>query len=154
MTAEIKAGIVVVLLIVLLSLIGAGGYFGYQYKSNSVRADAAEQGLSLANDTIADMTVRQRDVAALDGKYTKELADAQAKLDALQQCVNSGKCGLRINATCPKGNTTSTTGLDDATGPRLTDPAQRDYFTLRSRIETAGKQITGLQQYIREQCLN
>ncbi|WP_312158381.1 lysis system i-spanin subunit Rz, partial [Pantoea piersonii] len=31
--------------------------------------------------------------------------------------------------------------------------AERDYFTLRSRIELAAKQIAGLQQYIREQCL-
>ncbi|MGE1110100.1 lysis system i-spanin subunit Rz, partial [Bacillus wiedmannii] len=28
---------------------------------------------------------------------------------------------------------------------RLTDAAQRDYFTLRQRIEVAGKQIAGLQ---------
>ncbi|MDU6443051.1 MAG: lysis system i-spanin subunit Rz, partial [Pantoea sp.] len=30
---------------------------------------------------------------------------------------------------------------------------ERDYFTLRSRIALAGKQIAGLQQYINEQCL-
>ncbi|WP_312110846.1 MULTISPECIES: lysis system i-spanin subunit Rz, partial [Pantoea] len=38
--------------------------------------------------------------------------------------------------------------------PGLTDSAERDYFTLRSRIELAGKQIAGLQQYITEQCQN
>jgi prophage endopeptidase len=43
--------------------------------------------------------------------------------------------------------------MDDATGPRLTDAAERDYFTLRERIETITKQLTGLQQYVREQCL-
>jgi hypothetical protein len=32
--------------------------------------------------------------------------------------------------------------------------AERDYFTLRERIETITKQLTGLQQYVREQCLN
>jgi len=35
----------------------------------------------------------------------------------------------------------------------LTDAAQQDHFTLRERIEVAGNQIAGLQQYIREQCL-
>ena len=30
------------------------------------------------------MQMRQRDVAALDAKYTKELADAKAENDALQ----------------------------------------------------------------------
>ncbi|MCM5220676.1 lysis system i-spanin subunit Rz, partial [Escherichia coli] len=31
-----------------------------------------------ANATITDMQVRQRDVAALDAKYSRELADARA----------------------------------------------------------------------------
>ncbi|MDE1188213.1 MAG: lysis protein [Pantoea sp.] len=154
MTAEIKAGIVIVLLIMLFSLIGAGGYFGYRYKSNSVRADTAEQNLNLAKDTINDMQVRQRDVAALDSKYTKELSDAQATIDQLRADVDSGKRRLQLSATCPTSNATGPTSVDDAASPRLTDSAQRDYFTLRSRIETAGKQIAGLQQYIREQCLN
>ena len=37
------------------------------------------------NAAITDMQMRQRDVAALDAKYTKELADAKAENDAL--CV-------------------------------------------------------------------
>ena len=37
----------------------------------------------LANAAITDMQMRQRDVAALDAKYTKELADAKAENDAL-----------------------------------------------------------------------
>ncbi len=41
----------------------------------------------------------------------------------------------------------------DAFGPRLTDSAERDYFTLRERIEIATKQLTGLQQYVRIQCI-
>lgn len=116
------------------------------------RADKAQSLAIERQQTIDDMTVRQREVAALDAKYTKELADAKASLEALQQCVNSGKCGLRLNAKCPTVNTTGTASVDDAASPRLTDSAQRDYFTLRERIEIAGKQIAGLQQYINEQC--
>jgi len=43
--------------------------------------------------------------------------------------------------------------MDDAATTRFTDAAQWDFFTLRERIEIAGKQIAGLQQYIKEQCL-
>ncbi|QFH65488.1 lysis protein [Leclercia adecarboxylata] len=60
---------------------------------------------------------------------------------------------VQLNARCTTNGATSTTGLDDGTGPRLTDSAERDYFTLRERIETATKQIAGLQQYVSEQCL-
>ena len=45
----------------------------------------------LANVAITDMQMRQRDVAALDAKYTKELADAKAENDALRDDVAAGR---------------------------------------------------------------
>ncbi len=41
----------------------------------------------------------------------------------------------------------------DAFGPRLTDSAERDYFTLRERITTITGQVSYLQEYISKQCL-
>jgi len=117
------------------------------------RADDAEQNLKLATATITDMQVRQRDVAALDAKYTGELQDAKATIDQLERDVASGKRRLQLNARCTTNGATSTTSMDDGTGPRLTDSAERDYFTLRERIETATKQLTGLQEYVQTQCL-
>ena len=127
------------------------------YRDNAItykdQRDKATKNLRLANDTIKDMQTRQRDVAALDAKYTKDLADAKKQLDDLQRCVSNGKCGLRINAKCPSNGATSSGGLGDASGPRLTDSAERDYFTLRERIATVTKQVGYLQDYIKEQCL-
>ena len=138
---------------VMLILSLVAWYYHGEYQGEKKRADDAEQSLSLANATISDMQTRQRDVATLDAKYTRELADAKKQLEDLQRCVSTGKCGLHINATCPANGTASAPGVDDATGPRLTDAAERDYFTLRERIETVTKQLTGLQAYISEQCL-
>ena len=45
------------------------------------------------------MQMRQRDVAALDPKYTKELADAKAENDALRD-VAAGRRRLHIKAVC------------------------------------------------------
>ena len=42
------------------------------------------------------MQMRQRDVAALDAKYTKELADAKAENDALRDDVAAGRRQLHI----------------------------------------------------------
>ena len=47
-----------------------------------------------------DMQMRQRDVAALDAKYTKELADAKAENDALRDDVAAGRRRLHIKAVC------------------------------------------------------
>ena len=44
--------------------------------------------------------MRQRDVAALDAKYTKELADAKAENDALRDDVAAGRRRLQIKAVC------------------------------------------------------
>ena len=143
--------------LLVLALIGALAFFVNHYRDNAItykdQRDKAIKNLNLANATIKDMQVRQRDVAALDAKYTKDLADAKKQLDDLQRCVRDGKCGLHVNARCPANGTTSTGGLGDATSPRLTDSAERDYFTLRERIVTVTKQVGYLQDYIKEQCL-
>lgn len=127
------------------------------YRDNAItykdQRDKATKNLRLANATIKDMQTRQRDVAALDAKYTKDLADAKKQLDDLQRCVRDGKCGLHVNARCPANGATGTGSLGDASGPRLTDSAERDYFTLRERIVTVTKQVGYLQDYIRTQCL-
>ena len=53
-------------------------------------SDKNARELKLANAAITDMQMRQRDVAALDAKYTKELADA-AENDALRDDVAAGR---------------------------------------------------------------
>ena len=150
--------LIAVISAVVICLIVSLGWLASHYHDNATefkrQRDKATEQLSLANDTIADMQVRQRDVAALDAKYTKELVDAKSQLDDLQRCVSSGKCGLRINAKCPANGATSAGGMGDAFGPRLTDSAGRDYFTLRERIFTVTKQVGYLQDYIRTQCLS
>ncbi|HHU4121991.1 TPA: lysis protein [Raoultella ornithinolytica] len=142
---------------VVICLIVSLGWLANHYHTNATtykeQRDKATEKLSLANATITDMTTRQRDVAALDAKFTKELADAKSQLDDLQRCVSSGKCGLRVNAKCPANGAAGAGGVGDASGPRLTDSAERDYFTLRERIVEATKQIGYLQVYIKEQCL-
>lgn len=142
---------------VVICLLGSMAWAVNHYRGNAIiykdQRDKATEKLILANATIKDMQTRQRDAAALDAKYTKELADAKSQLDDLQRCVSTGKCGLHVNARCPANGTAGTSGMGDASGPRLTDSAERDYFTLRERIVTVTKQIGYLQEYIKNQCL-
>lgn len=145
-----------IIIAVVACIIGSLGWAVNHYRDNATeykkQRDENAQALNLANDTITDMVTRQRDVAALDAKYTQELADAKTQLDDLQRCVSSGKCGLRVNAKCPANGTTGAGSLGDASSPRLTDSAQRDYFALRERIVTVTKQVGYLQDYINTQC--
>ncbi|EKF0531758.1 lysis protein [Escherichia coli] len=130
------------------------------YRDNAItykaQRDKKARELELANATITDMQQRQRDVAALDAKYSRELADARAENETLRADVAAGRKRLRINATCqgPVREATGTARVGNATGPRLADTAERDYFTLRDRLMMMQKQLEGAQDYIRTQCLN
>lgn len=92
----------------------------------------------------------QKAVADIDLQRTQELEDAKSKIADLQRDVATGARKLRISASCQPAKPS---GVDDAASPRLTDSAQRDYFTIRERIEIANKQIAGLQDYINQVCL-
>ena len=74
------------------------------YRDNAItykaQRDKNARELKLANAAITDMQMRQRDVAALDAKYTKELADAKAENDALRDDAAAGRRRLHIKAVC------------------------------------------------------
>ncbi|EIK0414766.1 lysis protein [Escherichia coli] len=151
--SRLTAIIIAVVVCIIVSLAWSVNHYRDNATEYKKQRDEKTQALNLANATITDMVTRQRDVAALDAKYTQDLADAKKQLDDLQRCVRDGKCGLRVNAKCPANGATSSGGLGNASGPRLTDSAQRDYFTLRERIVTVTKQVGYLQDYINTQCL-
>ena len=144
--------------LLVVALIGVLAFFVNHYRDNAItykdQRDKATEKLSLANDTIKDMQTRQRDVAALDAKYTKELSDAKKTINDLRRDVDSGVKRLRIAATCPgMSKATSATGVDDAGAPELTPDARRNYFDHRDGIETVNKMIYGMHEYINTQCL-
>ncbi|EOU2286883.1 lysis protein, partial [Escherichia coli] len=74
------------------------------YRDNAItykaQRDKNVRELKLANAAITDMQMRQRDVAALDAKYTKELADAKAENDALLRKLDNGGRVL-VKGKCP-----------------------------------------------------
>ncbi|HFT8208080.1 TPA: lysis protein [Citrobacter freundii] len=151
--SRLTAIIIAVVACIIVSLTWAVNH----YRDNAItykdQRDKATKNLSMANAIIKDMQTRQRDVAALDAKYTGELADAKETIERLHSDVIAGRKRLQLNANCPANGATGTGSLGDASGPRLTDSAERDYFTLRERIVTVTKQVGYLQDYIREQCL-
>lgn len=105
-----------------------------------------------ATSTINDMRKRQRDVAELDAKYTKELSDANATIESLRADVSAGRKRLQVAATCAK-STTGASGMGDGESPRLTADAELNYYRLRSGIDRITAQVNYLQEYINTQCL-
>lgn len=135
------------------------GFHGWainHYRDNAItykdQRDKATKSLRTANDTIKDMQTRQRDVAALDAKYTGELADAKETIERLHSDVIAGRKRLQVAATCAK-STTGASSMGDGESPRLTADAELNYYRLRSGIDRITAQVNYLQEYIRTQCL-
>ena len=106
----------------------------------------------LANAAITDMQMRQRDVAALDAKYTKELADAKAENDALRDDVAAGRRRLHIKAVYQSvREATTASGVDNAASPtgrhRWTG-----LFHPQREADHYAKTTGRTQKYINEQC--
>ncbi|STF78326.1 Endopeptidase (Lysis protein Rz) [Escherichia coli] len=126
------------------------------YRDNAItykaQRDKNARELKLANVVITDMQMRQRDVAELDARYTKELADANATIESLRADVSAGRKRLQVAATCAK-STTGASSMGDGESPRLTADAELNYYRLRSGIDKITAQVNYLQEYIRTQCL-
>ncbi|ECH9243834.1 lysis protein, partial [Salmonella enterica subsp. enterica] len=122
-----------------------------QYKS---QRDTASHSLTLANETISDMEVRQRDVAALDAKYTKELADAQNRNTDLQRLLAAGG-RVRVEGRCTVPTTTktaSTRRVGNAATVELSPVAGQNVLDIRAGIISDQEKLKYLQEYIRTQC--
>ena len=126
----------------------------YHNKAIEYKKQRDENAMALysAMATISDMQKRQRDVAELDARYTKELADANATIESLRADVSAGRKRLQVAATCAK-STTGASSMGDGESPGLTADAELNYYRLRSGIDRITAQVNYLQEYIRTQCL-
>ena len=129
------------------------------YRDNAItykaQRDKNARELTLANAVITDIQMRQRDVAALDAKYTKELADAKAENDALRRKLDNGGRVL-VKGKCPvpsSAETSSASGMGNDATVELSPVAGRNVLGIRDGIIRDQTALRTLQEYIRTQCL-
>ncbi|EEC1208715.1 lysis protein [Salmonella enterica subsp. enterica serovar Kentucky] len=144
-------------IISLLILAAALGWTTSHYHGNAVRykdqRDTATHNLKLANETISDMQTRQRDIAALDAKYTKELADAQTRNTDLQRrLVAGGRVLVEGRCSVPTQiETASTSRVGNAATVELSPGAGQNVLNIRAGIISDQEKLKYLQEYIRTQ---
>ncbi|EDT7240900.1 TPA: lysis protein [Salmonella enterica] len=139
-------------------LIAALAWTTEHYRDNAIQyksqRDTASHSLTLANATITDMQTRQRDIAALDARYTKELADAKAENDALQRRLATGG-RVRVEGRCSvptQTETTSASRVGNAATVELSPVAGQNVLDIRAGIIRDQEKLKYLQDYIRTQC--
>lgn len=144
-----------IIIAVLLGLVAALCVQTAIYRGNAIdykaQRDKASDALKLASATIDDMQVRQRDVAALDAKYTKELADANTENDRLRVKLAAGG-RVRVAGEC-KSQSTTAGSVGNAGTVELSPVAGSNVLSIRAGIISDQTKVRYLQQYINEQCL-
>lgn len=153
--SRVTAIICSVVILIIFSLAWSVNHYRDNATEYKKQRDEKTQALNLANATITDMTTRQRDVAAIDAKYTKELADAKAENDALQRKLDNGG-RVHVKGKCPvpaSNETASTSGMGNDATVELSDVAGRNVLGIRSGILSDQKALRLLQEYVTTQCL-
>lgn len=153
---RIRYQVLIFLFVVSLAggLVWSASHYHDKYLNELKRADMVEKSLSLANDTITDMQSRLRDIAVLDAKYTKEIADAKAENDALQRKLDNGGRVL-VKGKCPVQTTTCTaipSGVGNDATVELTATAGRNVLRIRDGVIRDQSKVRYLQDYIQNQC--
>ncbi|MEQ4624760.1 lysis protein [Providencia manganoxydans] len=105
-------------------------------------------------DSIQNYEQRIDSLHQLDTKHTQELANAKSEIDKLRIATERNPERLYIKASCKKAESITTPGMDDAATARPTDSAIRNYWLLRERIAESEQMILGLQDYIKNECIN
>ncbi|EAN8869269.1 lysis protein [Salmonella enterica] len=147
-------GVIVSLLIVIAALAWATDHYHGNAVKYKEQRDTVTHKLALANATITDMTKRQRDVAALDAKYTKELADAQTRNTDLQRRLAAGG-RMRVEGRCSmptQTETASTSRVGNAATVELSPGAGQNVLDIRAGIISDQEKLKYLQEYVRTQC--
>ncbi len=120
-----------------------------------LKASNTELSIQLSQqiDINKDYQARIARLNQLDIKYTQELASAKNEIDRLRNISERHPERVYIKAECPKVKTTPSTSLAYATTARPTDTALRNYWLLRERIAESEQMIKGLQDYIKQECM-
>lgn len=151
---RITTGVIVSLLILIAALAWATDHYHGNAVKYKEQRDTVTHKLALANATITDMTKRQRDVAALDAKYMKELADAQTRNTDLQRRLAAGG-RVRVEGRCSVSTpteTASTSRVGNAATVELSPGAGQNVLDIRAGIIRDQEKLKYLQDYIRTQC--
>ncbi|PHM56859.1 phosphoprotein phosphatase [Xenorhabdus stockiae] len=139
----------------LSALVIVSGLFWFYYSEYQDKAEEYRRLKRQYDSQIIAINKQQERIehlAELDKVHTQELANAKTEIDRLHAISLAHPERVYIKAKCPVPETTTTSGMDDATTARPTDSAIRNYWLLRERIAISEQMILGLQDYVNTEC--
>ena len=151
---KVKALIIAVVVCIIAGLTAVTCYYQGEAARLQEEVTVTQGALKTASNTIQQMKERNAELSKLDKRYHDEIKAIRSDIADLRTGIDNGTIRLRVNATPVRVSdpTGSASAIDGATC-RLTPDAESAYLSLREQLKEKDAKITGLQDYIKTQCI-
>ncbi|HBH8848410.1 TPA: lysis protein [Escherichia coli] len=151
---KIKALIIAVVVCIIAGLTAVTCYYQSEAARLQEEVTVTKGALKTASNTIQQMKERNAELSKLDKRYHDEIKAIRSDIADLRTGIDNGTIRLRVNAIPVRvSDPAGTASAIDGAACRLTPDAESAYLSLREQLKTKDAQITGLQDYIKTQCL-
>ncbi|EJM2037641.1 lysis protein [Escherichia coli] len=151
---KVKTLIIAVVVCIIASLTAVTCYYQGETARLQEEVTVTKGALKTASNTIQQMKERNAELSKLDKRYHDEIKAIRSDIADLRTGIDNGTIRLRVNAIPVRvSDPTGTASAIDGAACRLTPDAESAYLSLREQLKTKDAQITGLQDYIKTQCL-
>ncbi|HIB7274383.1 TPA: lysis system i-spanin subunit Rz [Escherichia coli] len=151
---KIKALIIAVIVCIVAGLTAALCHYQSTINTLQTELTTTQGALKTASNTIQQMKERNAELSKLDKRYHDEIKAIRSDIADLRTGIDNGTIRLRVNAIPVRvSDPAGTASRIDGATCRFTPDAESAYLSLREQLKEKDAQITGLQDYIKTQCL-
>jgi prophage endopeptidase len=151
---KIKALIIAVVVCIIVGLTAALCQTQGSVTRLQEELTTTQGALKTASNTIQQMKERNAELSKLDKRYHDEIKAIRSDIADLRSGIDSGAIRLHVNAIPVRvSDATGTARPIDGAACKFTPDAESAYLSLREQLKEKDAKITGLQSYIKTQCL-
>ncbi|EOW6060602.1 lysis protein [Escherichia coli] len=151
---KVKTLIIAVVVCIIVGLVAALSHCQSVINTMQSELTTTQGALKTASNTIQQMKERNAELSKLDKRYHDEIKAIRSDIADLRTGIDNGTIRLRVNAIPVRvSDSAESASRIDGASCRLTPDAESAYLSLREQLKTKDAQITGLQDYIKTQCL-
>ncbi|EFA3675400.1 lysis protein [Escherichia coli] len=151
---KVKTLIIAVVVCIVVGLVAALSHCQSVINTMQSELTTTQGALKTASNTIQQMKERNAELSKLDKRYHDEIKAIRSDIADLRTGIDNGTIRLRVNATPVRVSDPAGSAIAiDGAACKLTPDAESAYLSLREQLKTKDAQITGLQDYIKTQCL-
>ncbi|HGT6858695.1 TPA: lysis protein [Escherichia coli] len=151
---KVKTVIIAAIVCVVVGLVAALSHCQSVINTMQSELTTTHGALKTASNTIQQMKERNAELSKLDKRYHDEIKAIRSDIADLRAGIDSGAIRLHVNAIPVRvSDATGTASSIDGAACRLTPDAESAYLSLREQLKEKDAKITGLQDYIKTQCI-